>query len=118
MNEKSSTSQTSPILKSVTNEPATTAQLDESIQLEEYLNKFIHLVPHLKQIDQEEKIKKILFSSQILNEQQQLSYAQQIESLQNLDINSKSISDLQILQSVLDYIVDLQNKVISNQHST
>lgn len=118
MNEKSISSQTSPLLTSIANESATATQIDETIQLEEYLSKFIDLVPHLKQIDQEEKIKKILFSSQKINDQQQLTYAQQIESLQNLDINSKSISDLQILQSVLDYIVDLQNKVVSNQNST
>lgn len=133
--------------------PSTTT--DECIQLEEYFIKFIELVPDLKEIDREEKIKKILHSSGdlksnyghvIFNEnngnenddkeeeenavddldssyierngrRRQTAAAaasvlnQQLESLQNLDINSKTISDLQILQSVLDYIRDLKSKV-------
>ncbi len=88
---------------------------DETNQLQEYLIKFIELVPHLQEINKEEKIKKILYSTQLgqkLNDQQpSASYSQQLDSLQNLDISSKSISDLQILQSVLDYIAYLQNKV-------
>lgn len=81
--------------------------VDELNQMNEYLIKFISLVPNLKQIDQEEKIDKILYSSQ-----NSANLMQQIEDLQNLDLNSsKTISDLQILQSVLDYIVDLKSKV-------
>lgn len=81
--------------------------VDEVDQLNEYLVKFISLVPNLKQIDQEEKIDRILYSSD-----NSANLMQQIEDLQNLDLNtSKTISDLQILQSVLDYIVDLKSKV-------
>ena len=90
-------------------EPAATQLIDENIELQEYLVKLIELVPHL----QEENIKKISYSDKGANEQQtlQATYCQQLENLQNLDISSKSISDLQILQSVLDYIVYLQDKV-------
>ncbi|CAF0973907.1 unnamed protein product [Brachionus calyciflorus] len=78
-------------------------------QMNEYLIKFISLVPNLKQIDQEEKIDKISYSSDVDNSANLIT---QIENLQNLNLNnSKTISDLQILQSVLDYIVDLKSKV-------
>lgn len=72
--------------------------IDETSQLHEQLSKFIDLVPHLKQINTETKR-----TSQ--NDTVNLN-----QNLQNLDINSKSISDLQILQSILDYITDLQDK--------
>ena len=72
--------------------------MDETSQLQEQLSKFIDLVPHLKQINTEKKR-----TSQ--NDSVSLS-----QNLQNLDLNSKSISDLQILQSILDYITDLQDK--------
>lgn len=92
---------------SVNGEDTDFENLDEMNQMNEYLVKFISLVPNLKQIDQEEKIDKILYSSE-----HSANLMQQIEDLQNLDLNSsKTISDLQILQSVLDYIVDLKSKV-------
>jgi hypothetical protein len=76
---------------------------EDDRQLHEQLNKFIELVPHLKQINNAERIKDILCSAD--------SPASNIsQSLQNLDLNSKNISDLQILQSILDYITDLQEK--------
>ena len=118
---------------------------DESAQLHEYLLKFVQLVPHLQEINREEKIHSILSSSAAaanatasssspsaslasLNRQyassllsptsspvahaNSLPYAQQLDGLQNLNLNSAtSISDLQVLQSVLDYIADLKSKV-------
>ena len=84
--------------------------MDESSQLQEQLIKFIELVPNLKNLNKEEKIKSILCSAtQQLNAPESTSSLTQ--SLQNLEINSKSISDLQILQSILDYIGDLQERV-------
>ncbi len=76
---------------------------EEDRQLHEQLNKFIELVPHLKQINNTDKIKDILCSSG--SPSSSLS-----QGLQSLDLSSKSISDLQILQSILDYITDLQDK--------
>lgn len=87
-------------------------QSEDQIELQEYLTKFIELVPNLKQIKQEENLNKITFSSNATeSSQSQQNYLQQLENLQNLDLNSKTLSDLQILQSVLDYIVDLKSKV-------
>lgn len=112
------------------------SSIEEVTQLEEYLIKFIELVPNLKEINKEEKINRILFSPDAneesdqtithldqnkkdgQSEQQQQNqchessnYTQHLENLQNLEISTKTISDLQILQSVLDYIVDLKAKV-------
>ena len=42
------------------------------------------------------------------------NYTQLIESLQNFDINNKNITDLQILQSVISRIHDLQTDLQSN----
>jgi hypothetical protein len=71
----------------------------EKDQLQEQLSKFIELVPHLKEINSTERIKNILADPTNLT-----------QNLENLDINSKGISDLQILQSIMDYIMDLQDK--------
>ncbi len=93
---------------------------DEMKELCKYLNKFIELVPNLKQMDRQDKIKKILCSIQLnqANDQPQhhhhhhqpVNYQNHLDSLENLEITpSKSISDLQILQSVLDYILELKD---------
>lgn len=112
------------------------SSIEEVTQLEEYLIKFIELVPNLKEINKEEKINRILFSPDANEESDQTithldqnkkdgqseqqhqnqchessNYTQHLENLQNLEISTKTISDLQILQSVLDYIVDLKAKV-------
>ena len=90
---------------------------EDCIELHEYLNKFIELVPNLKELNQQEKIKKILCSIQLQNcnsqlqalPQQEQSLHQQLDSLKNLEISPvSSITDLQILQSVLDYILELK----------
>ncbi len=96
------------------------------IQLQEYhniLKKFIDLVPNLQEINREEKINKIFCSTQSppqygsgssSSPTSSTNYSQQLEGLQNLDINSKSISDLQILQSVISRIHDLQHDLQSD----
>ena len=95
------------------------------IQLQEYhsiLKKFIDLVPNLQEINREEKINKIFCSTQLPPQYgtessvspTSTNYSQQLEDLQNLDINSKSISDLQILQSVISRIHDLQHDLQSD----
>jgi hypothetical protein len=87
--------------------------IDETSQLQEQLVKFIELVPNLKQINKEERIKHILNSATQRNDLADANngLTQSLEStLQNLELNSKGISDLQILQSILDYINDLQEK--------
>ena len=88
------------------------SQADDSQQLQEYLAKFIQLIPDLKQKDREEKIGKIINSarSQAPGSQAQ-SLLQQIDNLQNLNI-SESISDLDILESVMAYIAELQKEVV------
>jgi hypothetical protein len=88
-------------------------------QLNEYLNKFIEMVPNLKQIDQREKVKRILFSIQTSskrnddnNSVNNINDQDQLDSFKNLEITpstkSSSLSELQILQSVLDYILELK----------
>lgn len=88
------------------------------MQLKEYHNmlaKFIDLVPHLQEINKEEKINKIFCSAQSTNSSSSSSSSSSaLESLQNLDINSKSISDLQILESVICRIHDLQSHLQSD----
>lgn len=79
------------------------ATVDTSDQLHEQLSKFIELVPHLKEINSEERIKNILCTAAT-------DPASLTQNLESLDINSKGISDLQILQSIMDYIMDLQDK--------
>lgn len=98
---------------------ATAATIDEDYnQLHPYLVKFIELVPGLKEIDRIEKIETILQHTNTNSG----SIGQQLESFQNLDLNeggsggdtvtrTTTLSDLQILQSVLDYIRDLKSKV-------
>ena len=95
---------------STTTTTATPTPDEANPQLENYLAKLIELVPDLKEIDREEKIKRILHSTSQTDAAATIS--QQLEGFQNLDLNSaKTISDLQILQSVLDYIRDLQSKI-------
>jgi hypothetical protein len=86
-------------------------------QLNEYLNKFIEMVPNLKQMDQREKVKRILFSIQAStpsderNDVNNVGVVQdQLDSFKSLQITPKttSLSELQILQSVLDYILELK----------
>lgn len=85
--------------------------------LEKYLAKLIELVPDLKEIDRGEKIRRILFSSKHDTTEESVCESEgntssALDGFENLDLNAaKSISDLQILQSVLDYIRDLQSKV-------
>lgn len=100
-----------------TNIEFVTQQNLSDIQLQEYhniLTKFIDLVPHLQEINKEEKINKIFCTQTNASSSPSSSYSQQLESLQNLDISSKSISDLQILQSVICRIHDLQHDLQSN----
>ncbi len=93
-------------------------------QLNEYLNKFIEMVPHLKQMDQREKVKRILFSIQSSSAQTQQPQQtttstniegvdqEQLDRFKSLEITpsnkTSSLSELQILQSVLDYILELK----------
>ena len=90
-------------------------------QLNEYLNKFIEMVPHLKQMDQREKVKRILFSIQSSSAQtpqppQTTNIEgvdqEQLDRFKSLEITpsnkTSSLSELQILQSVLDYILELK----------
>ena len=81
---------------------------DSSHQLKVELSKFIELVPHLKQINN--KNNNILCSSSSADS----GSSSITQGLHNLELTSKSSSapsDLQILQSILDYITDLQEKV-------
>lgn len=106
-NAESTTATTSTTTTTTT---ATPTPEEANPQLENYLAKLIELVPDLKEIDREEKIKRILHSTSQTDAAATIS--QQLEGFQNLDLNSaKTISDLQILQSVLDYIRDLQSKI-------
>ena len=68
---------------------------DETHALQAQLIKFIELVPKLKQINSKENFENI---------------ANLTQNLESLDLDSKGISDLQILQSIMDYISDLQDK--------
>ena len=87
-------------------------------QLSEYLNKFIDLVPNLKNFHNQEPTKSSMhLPSDLLKHatnEKLCEYAQELESLKNLDINAaKDLSDLQILQSVLDYISDLKHSILN-----
>lgn len=86
-------------------------------QLERYLEQLIELVPDLKEIDRKERLRHVLMATATATGQNVDSTTTSGTSnldngFQNLDLNAaKKISDLQILQSVLDYIHDLQSKV-------
>ena len=90
--------------------------IDETkTQLQEYLIKLIELVPNLKQ--QQQIATHINGNTSIQSDSRQLSAVASnfscLEQLDNLDLNSKELSDLQILQSVLDYIVELKAEIFS-----
>jgi hypothetical protein len=76
-------------------------------QLQEYLIKLIELVPNLKQ----QQRMNALNSNEngATPNAANMSY---LDQLGNLDLNTKEISDLQILQSVLDYIGDLRAEIV------
>jgi hypothetical protein len=110
MNE-SSTNQLQASTKSASNE-------EIQRQLSEYLNKFIDLVPNLKNFHNQEPTKSsINLPNELLKHatnEKLCEYAQELESLKNLEINSANdLSDLQILQSVLDYISDLKQSILN-----
>ncbi len=84
---------------------------ETKLQLEEYLIKLIDLVPNLKQQQQTNNGS----SSNADSSSTSINY---LEQLSNLDLNSKEISDLQILQSVLDYIGDLRAEIVCADQSS
>lgn len=118
LNDSNMTETTTGPVSEQQQQQQTSSNLDESCvtpQLEKYLAKLIELVPDLKEIDREEKIRRILFSTATTTT---TSANESLDDgFQNLDLNAVNnvangkISDLQILQSVLDYIRDLQSKV-------
>jgi short-subunit dehydrogenase involved in D-alanine esterification of teichoic acids len=80
-------------------------------QLQEYLIKLIELVPNLKQQHQ------MNLNAANRDETAASSSYTCLEQLSNLDLNTKEISDLQILQSVLDYIGDLKAEIVCSDQS-
>lgn len=98
---------------SATNDQSLVMDQECAPMLEKYLAQLIELVPDLKEIDREEKVRRILFSSNSPDESDANTSTSALDGFENLDLNNaaKSISDLQILQSVLDYIRDLKSKI-------
>jgi hypothetical protein len=93
---------------------------NESNELDEYLQKLAHLVPELQRITQQEdkqKCNKVLFplkndnTSTISTNNNNKALVDQLQNFNNLNVSNKNITDLQILQSVLDYIADLKKTI-------
>lgn len=95
---------------------------ESKLQLQEYLIKLIELVPDLKHQQQLQALSHRGSTTESGEQKDNDSLNTSfncLEQLGNLDLNnSKEISDLQILQSVLDYIVDLKTKILPDQQSS
>lgn len=97
---------------------------EDTTQFNEYLAKLMQLVPNLK----DEQLRNIITTSNgnVSTSQLPTNYMQQLERIQHLSLaanggggaeaNGNNISDLEILQSVMDYIVDLQEKILANNN--
>ena len=78
---------------------STTTIDDQNKELNEYLKKLIQLVPYLKNIQNEKSL-----LQQKLENFQYLSISNETKATEST--NGNELSDLQILQSALDYILD------------
>lgn len=93
---------------------------EDPTQFNEYLNKLMQLVPNLK----DEQLRNIINTTGSASSPQlPANYMQQLERIQHLSLAANNgeamannISDLEILQSVMDYIVDLQEKILANNN--
>jgi hypothetical protein len=108
--------QTDQQLASTTIILQTTTTNDEgNKELNEYLKKLIQLVPYLKNIENEKSLlQQKLENFQYLSiNNEALNSTSQTSSNKNTstDTNENGLSDLQILQSALDYIFDLQEEI-------
>jgi hypothetical protein len=94
----------------------TTINDDGNIELNEYLKKLIELVPYLKNIQNgQENITQKLENFQYLNINNETQLNATTTTSQ---ANEHEISDLQILQSALDYILDLQEEIYMNDSNS
>ena len=108
--------QTDQQLASTTTILQTTTTIDEgNTELNEYLKKLIQLVPYLKNIENEKSLlQQKLENFQYLSiNNEALNSTSQTSSNKNTstDTNENGLSYLQILQSALDYIFDLQEEI-------
>lgn len=92
---------------------------ENNSELNEYLKKLMQLIPYLKNVQSNDTEAVLLSATKKLESFQYLSLnndikpgSQTISTTTTVDTNTNSISDLQILQSALDYILDLQDEII------
>ena len=87
--------------------------------LNEYLKKLIQLVPYLKNIENDksllqqklENFQYLSINSEALNSVVSTTQTTNTTSPSIVTNNENGLSDLQILQSALDYIFDLQEEI-------
>ena len=92
----------------------TTLNDDGNTELNEYLKKLIQLVPYLKNIQSEKSV-----LQHKLDNFQYLSINNETTGkTTSATTNDNGLSDLQILQSALDYILDLQEEIYLSDNMT